>query len=73
MLSEVYSLIVAFPTLVTPERFLPSVDSPVLDEVCALNEAFPTLVTLVRPLSWGGLFVDIADFMAVRPLGRGMS
>lgn len=68
MLSEVDTLVVAFATLLTPEWFLPSMDSPMLNEVCALDEAFPTFVTFVRPLSWRGLLVDIAEFIAVCPL-----
>lgn len=50
MLSEVDTLIVAFPTYLTPEWFLPSVDSSMLYEVCTLNEALPTLITFMRPL-----------------------
>lgn len=68
MLSQVDTLVVAFPTLLTPEWFLPSMDSPMLNEVCALDEAFPAFITLVRPLSWRGLLVDIAELIAVCPL-----
>lgn len=68
VLSEVDTLIVAFPTFLTPKRFLPSMDAAVLNKVCTLNEAFPTLVTLMWPLSWGRLFVDGAELTAIRPL-----
>lgn len=68
VLSEVHALVVAFATFLTPEWFLPSVDSPMLNEVCTLDEAFPTFVTFMRPLSWRGLLVDIAEFLAVCPL-----
>lgn len=68
MLSEVDTLVVAFATFLTPEWFLPSMDSPMLNEVRTLDEAFPTFVTFVRPLSWRGLLVDIAEFIAVCPL-----
>lgn len=68
MLSEVDTLVVALPTLLAPEWFLPSMDSPMLNEVRALDEAFPALVTLVWPLSWRRLLVDIAELIAVCPL-----
>lgn len=68
MLREVDTLVVALPTFLTAERFLPSMDSPMLNEVCALDEAFPAFVAFVRPLSWRGLLVGIAEFVAVCPL-----
>lgn len=68
MLSEVDTLVVALPTFLTAERFLPSVDSPMLNEVCALDEAFPAFVAFVRSLSRRGLLVGIAEFVAVCPL-----
>lgn len=68
MLSEVDTLVVALPAFLTAERFLPSMDSPVLNEVRALDEAFPALVAFVRPLSRRGLLVDTAKFAAVCPL-----
>lgn len=68
MLSEVDTLIVAFPTFLTPKWLLPSMDAAMLNKVCTLNEAFPTFLTLMRPLSRGRLFVDGAEFTAIHPL-----
>lgn len=53
MLSQMHTLIVAFPTFVAPKWLLPRVYSLMLNQMCTLNEAFSTFITFMWSLSCG--------------------